>query len=737
MDRTCLGGLVVVGVILALAGACAPEGEVEPGALGPCGVKVDDTELYNRVFAKISARQADGRALYQTWPLFPGEPALKRLGLAVHGRWTTVYADPEHAFPFLENAIRSGHEQPLELPPGSILVKENYRSSPGATVISPDQSTLEVLTVMAKPEPGEPVPEGSLYPFPCVTDTLDPYNGDPQTGCLGGRWFYAFYKVEPDDPTTCQTDDFGKFLNTHVNTSLGSFCVHCHSPAFQTDYLRILDQDLNPPRVPPGPPPEVPGVPPPSCDLDLSPQPPDDVPVDPLAVWAGDPAAAKSMFDCFSWRTFVALSWPADPDHPGQPDPDRSILDVHGPGDGPVVWQTYFPVYGLFQPGDVGWQPPPFDRPVVPDAPHCDAAPGEMIVTLASKARDIPNETGQAFAGTFGNLRDRNKNLVWYEVLVNEVEYDYIVGNGLASTPRLTPSGPRNADGNGLFAVDFPFNGETRSNSIEVKSAWKQLCTGPGCQPVDDPSRFYTTMARVYDAGTKECSPEPIQMGLIGLHLAIRTFWAPQWVWATFEHETNAPTAGTGEVSQDIYSFHNPGLPEPTGCFLDPFLISPAGCPNVVLNRFPGSQNVILPSGAHLPPPDQPDQITRLVPIDPQAAALNAQFRPKLRGTPFEHYLLVDAQWPLNGQAGTREDPKPVMKACENNGLGENCFQLVPQFLRNTVVESYMTTYDTVGGQPTQVSNRSCLNCHVATGNNGSYVWLDAVANRVPVSGGS
>jgi len=60
----------------------------------------------------------------------------------------------------------------------------------------------------------------------------------------------------------------------------------------------------------------------------------------------------------------------------------------------------------------------------------------------------------------------------------------------------------------------------------------------------------------------------------------------------------------------------------------------------------------------------------------------------------------------------------------------------VPQFLRNTVIESYMTTYELQDGEPTQVSNRSCLNCHVTTGTNSSYLWLDAVANRVPVSGG-
>ena len=32
-------------------------------------------------------------------------------------------------------------------------------------------------------------------------------------------------------------------------------------------------------------------------------------------------------------------------------------------------------------------------------------------------------------------------------------------------------------------------------------------------------------------------------MGLVGLHIIIRTNSAPQWVWSTFEHVANAPDA--------------------------------------------------------------------------------------------------------------------------------------------------------------------------------------------------
>lgn len=717
--------VLVFAVLLLAALACtAPE----PGpAPSPCGVEVTDTGLYDDLFQRITTRLPDGAPLYRSWPLFPSTEEMRRLGLPVHGRWTTVYVDPEHAYPFLEDAIANGHPQPLELPPGSVIVKENYRSGPNATRIDPAESTLEVLTVMYKPfadeAAGTALASSAGSPF-CATAHLGPYNGDPETGCLGGGWFYAFYKIDPKDPAVCDTSDFGKFLNRNVNadSGAGSFCVHCHSPAFDTDYLRILDDELNPRFVPPGPPPTASPATPPACDLTLSPDLPADVPLEPLAVrdGPGGPAAARSMFDCFSWRTFVALNWPADPDRRGRPDRSASILD---PTDGPTVWQTYFPVFALFQPGDVDWQPPPFQDPGAPKPPSCRPEKGQMVVSLASKSRDVLNETGQAFAGTFGKLHDRNQNLVWYEVLVNEVEYDYIVDNGLAATPKLTPAGPAG------FAVDFPYNGDDPRNSIEIKSAWKQLCTGPDCKPVDDPADYLTTDALIYEGPDEGCTGA--RMGLVGLHVAVKTFWAPQWVWATFEHASNVPTAGTSEVEQDGWSFYDPSLVEPANCFEDPFLISPAGCPNVVLNRFSDQP----PPPPNLPPIDQPDQLTRLVPIDAQAAALNSSFRGELAGTPFANYVLVDAQWPLHGQAGTPDDPQPVMHGCEGDTVGDNCFVRVPDVLRNSVIESYMTTYVQEGDHPTQISNRSCLGCHMI-GVDGSYVWLDAVANRVPVSGG-
>ena len=704
-----------------------------------CG-PIEDAIMRDVLWKKLV--DSNGEPLYREWKLFPGTDSLTRLGLPVHGRWTTTYVDPVHALPFLESALRTPPHQPLELPPGSIIVKENYRSYfPDS--IPPDSlsfykqkfdslnfdslaAEFEVLTVMYKPTPEDELTVGSRYPYLCATPQLEPYNGDPETGCLGGRWFFAFYKIF--EPTTGlvqrDTSQFASWVDANVNRNVGSFCVHCHASAFNTDYLRILDDTLNLHTVTPQGNPTRDRVSPPRCTVGARPDPPADVPDDPLKVWNFDPDSAKSMFDCFSWQTFIALSWPADSMQPGQPDSMKSIQDI---GSGPTVWQTYSPVYNIFQAGNTGWVVPPFGS--TPQITGCDNPEGRMILTLNSKARDIANETGQAFAGTFGKLVDRNRHEVWYEVFANEVEYDYIVENGLASTPRLTPGGPTN------FTVSFPFDSAHHENSIEVKSAWKQLCTGQECRPVDDPDDYYTTEVLHYHSDTGGCTG-PHQSGLIGLHLAIKTFWAPQWVWATFSHELNAPTVGTSDMQADSFSFFDPGLPPDTfpelTCGAAPFLISPAGCPNVVLNRFPdGPGTHTRPSW--LPPVDHPNQITRLAPPSPELTALNSEFQAALDGTPFKNYVLLDTQWPLNGQVGTREVPKPNMHACADTTLGTNCFQSIPRYLRNPVIESYMTTYAKNGTQVVQSSNRGCLSCHLG-GANGSYFWLDAVGIRVPVS---
>src|ERR1700739_1328951 len=64
-------------------------------------------------------------------------------------------------------------------------------------------------------------------------------------------------------------------------------------------------------------------------------------------------ASPFPFFDNYSWRSFIALNWPAltDPQHRGEPDRARSFGDTSGPR----VWQTWKSQIEIFQRG--GAQP--------------------------------------------------------------------------------------------------------------------------------------------------------------------------------------------------------------------------------------------------------------------------------------------------------------------------------------------------------------------------------------------
>lgn len=97
-------------------------------------------------------------------------------------------------------------------------------------------------------------------------------------------------------------------------------------------------------------------------------------------------------------------------------------------------------------------------------------------------------------------------------------------------------------------------------------------------------------------------------------------------------------------------------------------------------------------------------------------------------GSPFANYLLVDMQWPLNGR-----NSKGEVSALNgsDNGLSEDCFKMVPRFLRNTSMESFMSTYCSQNVENLQFSNRNCMSCHGQAGADFSSIYLDAVTQRV------
>ena len=71
------------------------------------------------------------------------------------------------------------------------------------------------------------------------------------------------------------------------------------------------------------------------------------VPIDPtISQQSPNQGQRQAAFDFFSWQSFVALNWPADPQNRGFP---NTAAPIGGPG--PVVWETFNEQYEVFQAG--------------------------------------------------------------------------------------------------------------------------------------------------------------------------------------------------------------------------------------------------------------------------------------------------------------------------------------------------------------------------------------------------
>ena len=362
--------------------------------------------------------------------------------------------------------------------------------------------------------------------------------------------------------------------------------------------------------------------------------------------------------DILAWDTFIALNWPVPSPIVQRGVPDRQniiggFLTSGGEGTqpksmpvGPTVWETFK------DSGDIYLNPPvkptSFDAPEsIPPAckPLAAANPAaaHRTLTLTAKFGDVIS--GQKESD--GNrLIDQNGMNVWYEVKLNRVYYDYVVNNRFYNS--------NNQKGK---TIAFPFSSNVTAGAatVKIKAAWKVMGL-LGSKHPDDASKFYTTEALVYDRVTDKCSKE--LLGLVGLHIVMKTAQLPQWLWATFEHVGNAPDQATGPVKDMQYSF---------------FSADCAGC------KFN-----VPPSKDH---PNFPTQVVRVVPANDVAVSTNTLYQAALRtlraDNVWQNYMLIDAQWGASA--------KPI-------GVPNQ-----PKFLANTTLETYLQQ---------QVQPNGCINCH-------------------------
>src|SRR5260370_5864950 len=272
---------------------------------------------------------------------------------------------------------------------------------------------------------------------------------------------------------------------------------------------------------------------------------PADAPPKPNLQTTGNFAVIQRKFDIFAWQEFVALNWP--PGSPGQPGP--GTIGKSLTGDNSTVWETYMASSQVFQPGaapPAPWgttQPIPSFCPAVPPA-----LPGKVtkILPLIAKG-DIQDEFTEPF--TVSPLIDVNGKYTRYEIRMNQVEFAKIL-QGSADSP--APAQPWYVPANQVAPISFPAGvyQTDQIGSVEVKAAWRQISQSQA-------SRYHTAWAYItYAPGSNNLNTKcsgPFLMVLVGLHIISMTASAPQWIWATFEHLDNDPSA----PAIGHYSYYN------------------------------------------------------------------------------------------------------------------------------------------------------------------------------------
>ena len=175
--------------------------------------------------------------------------------------------------------------------------------------------------------------------------------------------------------------------------------------------------------------------------------------------------------------------------------------------------------------------------------------PRDLKPTSAPQARS-GDEAAQAGGGL---IVDQNGQIVWYSTHMNDAYFNFVKANSGANYAKVLPK------------KSFPVG------AAVFKASWKVV--GPG----DDTTKFYTEDSVVPMLIPNPCggimvdpsgATRPAKVALIGLHVVGVTVNHPEFLWATFEQNNNAPDLPAGmdptspiPVSNQAFTFYAANTP--------------------------------------------------------------------------------------------------------------------------------------------------------------------------------
>lgn len=354
-----------------------------------------------------------------------------------------------------------------------------------------------------------------------------------------------------------------------------------------------------------------------------------------------DTVLLQHIADTLSWKTFIALNWPARSD--GFADSNKCIGSYEG--NTTTVWENWKEINQIIGKSGILVTSGPKDSSWIPKScmANYQKAPNKKDLLILYKNTVPGSRNGINKKGY--QLVDQNSNPTYYQIYYNTSMVQYIKKgklNTLAGQKEFVKTWPQITEGIKLYdnttLVPFEsifFSIDVREDSIVqkmnykmvfnknnngammMKAAWKIM------GPSDDTSKFYTRDAIV--AINKDSSIFA-KVGLVGVHIAHKTAESPQWIWSSFEHIDNVPELDKNGIpiveKGKKYTFFNPGC---TTCKIN--------IPDTTL-------------------PHTASQIARELPIDPEVKSLNTLFQNKLRqansNNVWQYYNLIGTQWPFS-----------------------------------------------------------------------------------------
>ncbi len=413
----------------------------------------------------------------------------------------------------------------------------------------------------------------------------------------------------------------------------------------------------------------------------------------------GNPIA---FFDDFSWRSFLALVWPAANGQRGVPDNSK-----HFQNGVPLVFETYKADWESFPNGNSN---PPAPIPTAWNTfagaqnpcPQqvSNAKWGDLILASDTKFGNL----GLAGFGAFlvGPLivqpgaTGSKPSYVRYQAAYNETEYNQIFNSQWYLQAKIPSTG-----------ITFCSNGASgcpAENSVDIKASWIDMRAVPN----NLHNRYYTRQAWVFDpAAPKGNTCEDLTVGLVGLHIVTKTAMAPAWIWSSFEQVDNVPPIGANPpFPRSYYNFHDQtATPMPPG---DPYCV-------VALNGSCPNPNGINPPPMPMPlvaPP--PFNVTRVQPINPSTMNTNAAYQAQLQNTPWQFYQLVMTQWPITTAHSGKTNN--TFQGINSSGGGVGTCPSTPGSPCTSFANVSMETFDQAK------IGTGCMNCHNATANN-DFLW--------------